>query len=210
MSNITIVTGIWNIKRDELSEGWSRTYQHYLNNLEKLMKVSDNMIIYIEEEYKRINDLELARELDLFQNPDKDISLYINSPGGSVSAGLAIFDTMQYIKPQIQTVCLGQAASAAAVLLAGGAPGKRLALPNSTILIHQPASGGGGRGQASDIEIQAAEILRMRVWLEETIAKHSKKTVEEVSKDIERDKILTAAQALEYGLIDQVLTSRKA
>jgi ATP-dependent Clp protease protease subunit len=117
---------------------------------------------------------------------------------------------MQYIKPQIQTVCLGQAASAAAVLLAGGTAGKRLALPNSTILIHQPASGGGGRGQASDIEIQAAEIMRMRVWLEETLAKHSNKSKEEVSKDIERDKILTAQAALEYGLIDQVLTTRKA
>jgi ATP-dependent Clp protease protease subunit len=117
---------------------------------------------------------------------------------------------MQYIKPQIQTVCLGQAASAAAVLLAAGAKGKRLALPNARVLIHQPATGDAGRGQASDIEIQAREIMRMREWLEETLAKHSGKPVAQVNKDIDRDKILTAQEALEYGLIDQVLTSRKA
>ena len=144
------------------------------------------------------------------QDPDRDITMYINSPGGSFTAMTAIYDTMQYIRPHIQTVCLGQAASAAAVLLAAGSPGKRLALPNARILIHQPATGDSGRGQASDIEIQAAEIMRMRVWLEETIARHSKQSQEQVSKDIERDKILTAAQALEYGLIDQVLTSRKS
>jgi len=115
---------------------------------------------------------------------------------------------MQYIKPQIQTVCLGQAASAAAVLLAAGSPGKRLALPNARVLIHQPSLEG-GYAQASDIEIHANEILRMREWLEATIAAHSKRTVDQVRSDIERDKILTAAQALEYGLVDQVLASRK-
>jgi ATP-dependent Clp protease protease subunit len=143
------------------------------------------------------------------QDPDRDITLYINSPGGSFTALTAIYDTMEYIKPQIQTVCLGQAASAAAVLLAAGAPGKRLALPNARILIHQPSSGGGGQGQASDIEIQAREIMRMREWLEFTLSKHSGRSIEQVNKDIDRDKILTAAEALEYGLIDQVLTSRK-
>ena len=143
------------------------------------------------------------------QDPDRDITLYINSPGGSFTALTAIYDTMEYIKPQIQTVCLGQAASAAAVLLAAGAKGKRLALPNARILIHQPATGGGGQGQASDIEIQAAEIMRMREWLEYTLAKHSGKPKEQVNKDIDRYKILTAAQAVEYGLIDQVLSSRK-
>jgi ATP-dependent Clp protease protease subunit len=142
------------------------------------------------------------------QDPDRDITMYINSPGGSFTAMTAIYDTMQYIRPQIQTVCLGQAASAAAVLLAAGAPGKRLALPNARILIHQPASGG-DRGQASDIEIQAREMMRLREWLEETISKHSKRTVEEVKKDIDRDNILTSEEALAYGLIDQVLTSRK-
>ncbi|MCL2515978.1 MAG: ATP-dependent Clp protease proteolytic subunit [Microbacteriaceae bacterium] len=143
------------------------------------------------------------------QDPDRDIVMYINSPGGSFTAMTAIYDTMQYIRPQIQTVVLGQAASAAAVLTAAGTPGKRLALPNARILIHQPAVGEAGRGQASDIEIQANEIMRMRTWLEETLAKHSNKTQAEVNKDIDRDKILSAAEALEYGLIDQVLSSRK-
>jgi len=143
------------------------------------------------------------------QDPDRDITMYINSPGGSFTALTAIYDTMQYIKPQIQTVCLGQAASAAAVLLAAGAKGKRLALPNARVLIHQPSSGGGGQGQASDIEIQAREIMRMREWLEQTLAHHSGKSLKEVNKDIDRDKILTAQEAMEYGLIDQVLASRK-
>jgi ATP-dependent Clp protease protease subunit len=143
------------------------------------------------------------------QDPDRDIVMYINSPGGSFTAMTAIYDTMQYIRPQIQTVVLGQAASAAAVITAGGTKGKRLALPNARILIHQPAIGEAGRGQASDIEIQAAEVLRMRGWLEETLSLHSNRTPEQVNKDIERDKILGAAEAVEYGLIDQVLTSRK-
>jgi len=143
------------------------------------------------------------------QDPERDITMYINSPGGSFTAMTAIYDTMQYIRPHIQTVCLGQAASAAAVLLAGGTPGKRLALPNARVLIHQPSTGQSGHGQASDIEIQAAEIMRMREWLEETLSKHSKRSPEEVHKDIDRDKILSAAEALEYGLVDQVLTSRK-
>lgn len=143
------------------------------------------------------------------QDPDRDITIYINSPGGSFTALTAIYDTMQYIKPEIQTVCLGQAASAAAVLLAAGSPGKRLALPNARVLIHQPAMQGSGQGQASDLEIQAAEVLRMRRWLEETLAKHSNKDAEAVSNDIERDLFLTAEDAKEYGLVDQVLTSRK-
>ena len=143
------------------------------------------------------------------QDPDSLITMYINSPGGSFTAMTAIYDTMQYIKPQGQTVCLGQAAAAAAVLLAAGSPGKRLALPNARVLIHQPAMEG-MQGQASDIQIIADEIDRMRLWLEETLSAHSGKPVEEVRRDIERDKILTAAQAEEYGLIDQVLASRKA
>ena len=142
------------------------------------------------------------------QDPDSLITMYINSPGGSFTALTAIYDTMQYIKPQVQTVCLGQAASAAAVLLAAGSPGKRLALPNARVLIHQPAMEG-VQGQASDIQIVADEIDRMRLWLEETLAKHSGTPVEQIRRDIERDKILTAAQAKEYGLIDQVLASRK-
>ena len=140
-------------------------------------------------------------------DPDRDIMMYINSPGGSFTALTAIYDTMQFVRPDIMTVCLGQAASAAAILLAGGAPGKRMALEHARVLIHQPYSEGGG--QASDIEIQAAEIMRMRALLEVMLAKHTGKSVEEVSKDIERDKILTAAEAVEYGIIDQVLASRK-
>ena len=142
-------------------------------------------------------------------DPDRDIVMYINSPGGSFTAMTAIYDTMQYIRPQIQTTVLGQAASAAAVIAAAGTPGKRLALQNARILIHQPSTGDAGRGQASDIEIQAAEVLRMRTWLEMTLATHSNVSQEQINKDIERDKILSAEEALEYGLIDQVLTPRK-
>ena len=141
-------------------------------------------------------------------DPDRDIMMYINSPGGSFTALTAIYDTMQFVRPDVMTICLGQAASAAAVLLAGGAKGKRMALENARILIHQPYSEGGGQG--SDIEIQAAEIMRMRSLLEKMLAKDSGKSVEEVSRDIERDKILTAQDAVEYGIIDQVLASRKA
>ena len=141
-------------------------------------------------------------------DPDRDIMIYINSPGGSFTALTAIYDTMQFVRPDISTICLGQAASAAAVILAGGAKGKRYALEHSRILIHQPSSEGGGQG--SDIEIQAREILRMRGLLEDMLAKHSTKSKEEIAQDIERDKILTAQDAVEYGLIDQVLASRKA
>ncbi|WP_433051397.1 ATP-dependent Clp protease proteolytic subunit [Dactylosporangium sp. CS-033363] len=140
--------------------------------------------------------------------PDRDITLYINSPGGSFTAMTAIYDTMLYVRPDILTVCLGQAASAAAVLLAAGTPGKRLALPNSRIIIHQPATEG-GYGQGSDIEIQAREIMRMRTQLEDMVSRHTGQPVEKVRKDIDRDKILTADEAKEYGLVDNVLVSRK-
>lgn len=139
-------------------------------------------------------------------DPDRDIILYINSPGGSFTALTAIYDTMNFVRPDIQTVCLGQAASAAAIILAAGTPGKRFALANSRILIHQPSSEGGG--QASDIEIQAREILRLRSVLESMLVKHSNRTAEQVEQDIERDKILTAEEAVEYGLVDRVLSNR--
>jgi len=139
---------------------------------------------------------------------DRDIIVYINSPGGSFTALTAIYDTMQFVRPDVMTICLGQAASAAAIILAGGAKGKRYALEHSRILIHQPSSEGGG--QASDIEIQAREIMRMRQLLESMLSKHTTRTPEQIAQDIERDKILTAAEAVEYGLIDQVLASRKA
>ena len=141
-------------------------------------------------------------------DPDRDITMYINSPGGSFTALMAIYDTMQYVRPDVQTVCLGQAASAGAVLLAAGAPGKRAALPNARVLIHQPATQG-TQGQVSDLEIQAAEIERMRKLMEHTLSHHTGKTPEQVRIDTDRDKILTAEQALEYGIIDQVFDYRK-
>lgn len=141
-------------------------------------------------------------------DPDRDITMYINSPGGSFTSLMAIYDTMQYVRPDVNTVCLGQAASAAAVLLAAGAPGKRAALPNARVLIHQPATQG-VQGQVSDLEIQAAEIERMRKLMEETLAQHTGQTAEQVRLDTDRDKILTAEQAKEYGIIDQVFEYRK-
>jgi ATP-dependent Clp protease protease subunit len=141
-------------------------------------------------------------------DPDRDIQIYINSPGGSFTALTAIYDTMVYVRPEIQTICMGQAASAAAVLLAAGTKGKRFALQNSRILIHQPSSEG-AQGQVTDLEIQANEILRMRSLLEEVLARHTGQTVEKVRADIERDTILTAEQAKEYGIVDEVITSRK-
>jgi ATP-dependent Clp protease protease subunit len=143
------------------------------------------------------------------EDPDRDITIYINSPGGSFTSLMAIYDTMQFVRPDIQTVCLGQAASAAAVLLAAGTAGKRLALPNARVLIHQPATEG-TYGQVSDLQIQANEIQRVRRLLETTLAKHTKKSPEEVRRDIERDKILTAEEAKTYGIIDEVLPYRKA
>ena len=141
-------------------------------------------------------------------DPDREISMYINSPGGAFTSLMAIYDTMQFIRPDIQTVCLGQAASAAAVLLAAGTPGRRLAVQNARILIHQPAVEG-IYGQVSDLEIQSAEISRMRRLLESTLAKHSGRTTEQVRLDIERDKILTAVEAKEYGIVDEIIQSRK-
>jgi ATP-dependent Clp protease protease subunit len=140
------------------------------------------------------------------ENPDKDINIYINSPGGDINALFAIYDTMQYIKPDITTICFGQAASAAAVLLAAGTKGKRLALPHARVLIHQPYAQAGG--QATDIELAAKEILRLRTELEELLAFHTGQTVEKIHKDTDRDFVMTAAEAKEYGIIDEVISSR--
>ena len=139
------------------------------------------------------------------QDPEKDIFLYVNSPGGVITAGMAIYDTMHYIRPDVATICIGQAASMGAVLLAGGAKGKRRALPNARVLIHQPL--GGFRGQATDIEIHAKEILRWRQTLNETLARHTGQNVKRIATDTERDNIMTAAEALEYGLLDEVIES---
>ena len=140
------------------------------------------------------------------ENPDKDISFYINSPGGSVSAGLAIYDTMQFVKPNVSTLCVGQAASMGSLLLAAGEKGKRFCLPNSRVMIHQPM--GGFQGQASDIEIQAREILFLRQRLNEILAKHTGQNVDTIAKDTDRDNFHSADEAVKYGLVDKVLTSR--
>ncbi|GAA4531468.1 MULTISPECIES: ATP-dependent Clp protease proteolytic subunit [Nonomuraea] len=141
-------------------------------------------------------------------DPDQDINLYINSPGGSFTAMTAIYDTMQFVRPEIHTVCVGEASSAAAVLLAAGTPGKRAALPHTRILLHQPATEG-GRGQSSDLEIHAREILRMRDQQEEILARHTGRTAQEIRRDIERDRVFTAEQARTYRLIDDIYASRK-
>ncbi|MBP7147570.1 MAG: ATP-dependent Clp protease proteolytic subunit [Acidobacteria bacterium] len=155
-----------------------------------------------------VSNLVIAQLLFLeAEDPDRDIFLYINSPGGSVTAGLAIYDTMQFVKPAVNTICVGQAASMAAVLLAAGAKGKRSALPNSRILIHQPHTYGLG-GQATDIDIQAREILRLKERLNEILVRHTGQTLDAVSRDTDRDKFLSAKESLEYGLIDQVITNR--
>lgn len=142
------------------------------------------------------------------ENPDKDIYFYINSPGGSVTAGMSIYDTMKFIKPDVQTLCLGQAASMGAFLLSAGTKGKRFALPNSRIMIHQPLISGGLGGQASDIEIHARELLKLKEKLNKILADHTGKSIEEVARDTDRDNFMSAQEAMEYGLIDKVITSR--
>ncbi|MEU2714548.1 ATP-dependent Clp protease proteolytic subunit [Streptomyces sp. NPDC007205] len=172
-------------------------------------KLFEGRIIFLGAEIDDTSANDLMSQLMCLESmdPDRDISLYINSPGGSLTALTAVYDTMQYVKPDIQTVCMGQAASAAAVLLAAGTPGKRMALPNARVLIHQPY-GETGRGQISDLEIAANEVLRMREQMEEMLAKHCAQPIEKVREDIERDKILTAEQALEYGIVDHVIAPR--
>jgi ATP-dependent Clp protease protease subunit len=186
-----------------------RTSQGFYKESNPYNKLFEERIIFLGVQIDDASANDVMAQLLCLESadPDRDILLYINSPGGSFTALTAIYDTMQYVRPDIQTVCMGQAASAAAVLLAAGTQGKRLALPNARILIHQPYSEGGGQG--SDIEIQAREILRMRTQLETMLSRHSGKPLDAIRRDIERDKILTAAEAKEYGLIDQVLESRK-
>lgn len=189
---------------------WEERTSYGVRRVDPYTKLFEDRIIFLGTP---IND-EIANavmaQLLCLQSMDSErpISMYINSPGGSFTALTAIYDTMRYIKPDIQTVCLGQAASAAAVILAAGTKGKRLALPNSRILIHQPATEG-GYGQSSDLEIQAREILRIRALMENMLASDTGQSVEKISKDIERDKYLTAQEAVEYGIVDDILTSMK-
>jgi ATP-dependent Clp protease protease subunit len=190
---------------------WEERTSYGMRRIDPYTKLFEDRIIFLGTPISDdIANAVMAQLLCLQQmDAERDIEIYINSPGGSFTALTAIYDTMRYIKPDVRTVCLGQAASAAAVILAAGTKGKRLALPNSRILIHQPATEG-GYGQSSDIEIQAREILRIRSLMEQMLAEDTGKTTEEISRDIERDKYLTAEQALEYGIIDEVLTSLKA
>lgn len=169
--------------------------------------LNDRIIMLSEEVNDTTASLIVAQLLYLeAQDPDKDIQFYINSPGGSVSAGLAIYDTMQYIKPDVSTICFGLAASMGAFLLSSGAKGKRLALPNSEIMIHQPS--GGSRGQASDIQIQAEQILKIKHRLNSILAGNTGKSIEEIERDCERDHYMTAEEAREYGIVDDVITKR--
>jgi len=186
------------VEQDGRSE---RAYDIY----SRLLK--DNIIFLGSEINDDVANAVIAQLLYLeAENPEKDISLYINSPGGSITAGIAIYDTMQFIKADVVTICVGQAASMAAVLLAAGTPGKRYSLPNSRAILHQPF--GGVQGQASDIAIQAKEVLRIRESLNEILAKHTHQAKEKIQADIERDFIMTAAEAKQYGLIDHIILSR--
>jgi ATP-dependent Clp protease protease subunit len=180
--------------------------EYAMDPYSKLLK---ERIIFLGTQIDDVAANDIMAQLMLLEgeDPDRDISFYINSPGGSFTALAAIYDTMQFIRCEVATTCMGQAASAAAILMAAGAPGKRTALPNSRILLHQPSSQ--GEGQSSDLEIQAKEILRIRTLMEEILAKHTGRPVEDIRKDMERDKIFSAAAALEYGLIDEVIPSRK-
>jgi ATP-dependent Clp protease protease subunit len=191
---------------------WEERTSYGYRRIDPYAKLFEERIIFLGTPISDdVANAVMAQLLCLQQmDPDRDVQIYINSPGGSFTAMSAIYDTMRYMKPDVQTVCLGQAASAAAVILAAGTHGKRMALPNSRILIHQPATEGASYGQSSDIEIQANEILRMRALLEKMIADNSGKTPEEVSRDIERDKVLTAEQAVEYGMIDTILDTLKS
>ena len=169
--------------------------------------LNDRIVFLADEVNDTTASLVVAQLLYLeSQDPDKDISLYIDSPGGSITAGMAIFDTMNYIKCDVSTICIGMAASMGAFLLAAGAPGKRLALPNSEIMIHQPV--GGMQGQATDIKIHADRIIRMRQTLNEILARETGKSIEEIARDTERDNFMTAKEAAEYGLIDKVIEKR--
>ncbi len=187
---------------EQTSRG-ERAYDIY----SRLLK--DNVIFLGQPIDDTVSNLIIAQLLFLeAENPEKDISVYINSPGGSITAGLAIYDTMQYVKPDIQTICLGQAASMAAVLLAAGKKGKRYALPNSRVLIHQPWLQGLG-GQATDIDIHAKDILRQRQRLNEILANHTGQPIDKIIRDTDRDYILQATEAVDYGIVDQVIAKRE-
>lgn len=197
-------------RMDYIIPQWEERTSYGVRRVDPYTKLFEERIIFLGTPVSdEIANAVMAQMLCLqSMDADRQISMYINSPGGSFTALTAIYDTMEYIKPDVQTICLGQAASAAAVLLAAGTKGKRLALPNSRILIHQPALGGQGTyGQSSDLEIAANEILRIRSLMEQMLSDKTGQPVEKISHDVERDKYLTAQEAVEYGIIDEVLTS---
>jgi ATP-dependent Clp protease, protease subunit len=201
-SLIRNTSGLVPIVVEQTARG-ERSYDIY----SRLLK--ERIIFLLGEVEDHMANLVVAQLLFLeSENPEKDISLYINSPGGVVTAGLAIYDTMQFIKPDVSTLCIGQAASAAALLLCAGTSGKRFCLPNSRVMIHQPL--GGYRGQATDIEIHARETLAVRERLNSIMAKHTNKLPEQIMRDTERDNFMSATQALEYGLVDKILSDRDA
>ena len=210
MTDLTLPPGLREVHNRYILPSFVERTSYGVKESNPYSKMFEERIIFLGVQIDDTSANDVMAQLMVLEStdPDRDITIYINSPGGSFTALTAIYDTMQYVRPDIQTVCMGQAASAAAVLLAAGTPGKRMALPNSRIIIHQPATEG-GYGQGSDIEIQAREILRMRSLLEEMISKHTGRDLALVRKDIDRDKILTAEEAKEYGLIDSVLASRK-
>ncbi|MGL6029534.1 MAG: ATP-dependent Clp endopeptidase proteolytic subunit ClpP [Legionella sp.] len=198
--NIRNASGLVPMVIEQTSRG-ERSYDIY----SRLLK--ERIIFLLGEVEDHMANLVVAQLLFLeSENPEKDISIYINSPGGVVTAGLAIYDTMQFIKPDVSTLCIGQAASAAALLLCAGADGKRFCLPNARVMIHQPL--GGYRGQATDIEIHARETLAVRERLNSIMAKHTKKTPDQIMRDTERDNFMSASQAMDYGLVDQVIYDR--
>jgi ATP-dependent Clp protease protease subunit len=195
-----MITIPWVVEQTSRGE---RTYDIF----SRLLK--DNVIFLGQPIDDTVSNIIIAQLLFLeAENPEKDINIYINSPGGSITAGLAIYDTMQYVKPDIQTICIGQAASMAAVLLAAGKKGKRYVLPNSRVLIHQPLMHGLG-GQASEIDIHAKDIMRMKSRMNQILANHTGQPVEKVDRDTDRDYILQAGEAVEYGLVDQVIAKRE-
>jgi ATP-dependent Clp protease protease subunit len=208
-----MTNGLYLPRDDYYIPQWEERTSYGVRRVDPYTKLFEDRIIFLGTPITDDIANAVMAQLLCLQSMDaeRQISIYINSPGGSFTALTAIYDTMRYIKPDIQTVCLGQAASAAAVLLAAGTKGKRMALPNSRILIHQPAiSGEGSYGQSSDLEIQAREILRIRSLMEQMIADNTGQPVEKVSRDVERDKYLTAEEAVEYGIVDEILPSLKS
>ncbi|MDI9626945.1 MAG: ATP-dependent Clp protease proteolytic subunit [Acidobacteriota bacterium] len=195
---------------DYIIPQWEERTSYGVRRVDPYTKLFEERIIFLGTPISDEIANAVMSQLLVLQSMDTErpVSIYLNSPGGSFTALTAIYDTMRYIKPDVQTICLGQAASAAAVILAAGAKGKRLALPNSRILIHQPSmSGDGSYGQSSDLEIQAREIMRIRTLMEQMLAENTGQPVEKISRDVERDKFLTAPEAVEYGIIDDILTS---